>query len=436
MNMNVNLTNFVAKNDKVAVALSGGSDSMALLHFLLANSKTIGYEVLAINVEHGIRGESSIKDTNFVKDYCENNGVELLCYKVDCPKYAKENNLSIEQAGRKLRYEFFYNAIKENICNKVATAHHLKDNAESVLFNILRGSGLKGAVGIKENYCNQIIRPFLSVSKTEIEEYIKKNNIPFVTDESNFSLDYTRNFLRLKILPLIEEIFPEAEKSLFRFSEIARVEDEFLDKLALESIAIKENKITLPLTIEKAIFNRAIIIILKMLGIEKDWEKTHIDIAFNLIRLQNGAKANLKNGVVAVREYDCLAFYKEESKLLEIVPFALGEIMFGNSKLLIENSNEQNLKNGFYGDLNKIPNGAVIRTRQDGDIFEKFGGGTKKLNDYFTDVKIPQLERDQVPLLAHENQILAIFGVAISNKIKVDETTKNIIKFTREKNNG
>ena len=107
-----------------------------------------------------------------------------------------------------------------------------------------------------------------------------------------------------------------------------------------------------------------------------------------------------------------------------------------DEKLVIESVTTYDLKKGFFGDLNKIPKNAVVRTRQDGDMFEKFGGGTKKLNDYFIDLKIPQLERDQIPLLAIGNEVLAIFGVAISNKIKVDETTKNIMKFTREKNNG
>jgi len=191
--MQINLGEFLHKNQTVAVALSGGSDSMALLDYMLANAEKYSINVIALNVEHGIRGQDSIDDTNFVKNYCDKNNVKLITYTVDCVKKASEEKLSLEQAGRILRYQCFYDAIDKGLCDKVATAHHQKDNVESVLFNLFRGTGIKGVCGIEKNFQDKIIRPFLDVSKSQIEEYIKERKIPFVTDKTNCDADYSRN---------------------------------------------------------------------------------------------------------------------------------------------------------------------------------------------------------------------------------------------------
>ena len=158
--MQVNLGNLIDKNDVVAVATSGGSDSMALLHYLHQNSDQLQIKVLALNVEHGIRGQSSVDDSNFVKDYCKENDIPCLTYTVDSLKKAKDDGLSVEQAARTLRYGCFFDAIEKGKCNKVATAHHLKDNFESVLFNLFRGSGLKGLSGIKKTCSARLFAHF------------------------------------------------------------------------------------------------------------------------------------------------------------------------------------------------------------------------------------------------------------------------------------
>ena len=186
---------------------------------MLTESKKFPFNVVAINVEHGIRGENSVKDTEFVKKFCDDNGVNLFCYSVDSLTYASENKLSIEQAARKLRYDCFFDALNKGLCDKVATAHHLSDLTESVLINVFRGTGIKGVVGIK-NYNDKIIRPFLNVKKQDIDEYLKENDIPFVTDETNLLDDYTRNRVRHFVVPEIKKIFPEVEKSIARFVQL------------------------------------------------------------------------------------------------------------------------------------------------------------------------------------------------------------------------
>ncbi len=430
--MFVSFNRLVKKGERVAVALSGGMDSMALLHYALNNANNLGIEVIAINVEHGIRGEESISDTNFVKEYCTKNDIPLFCYAVDSIRVAKEQKLSIEQSARKLRYECFFDAIAKGKCDKVATAHHQSDNAESILFNILRGTGIKGAKGIEQNFKNKIIRPFLSLSKQEIENYVKENHIPFVTDKTNFDEDYTRNFLRLNVIPQIKEIFPEMEQSLTRFAEICALEDDFIQSLALRSVEINDDHANVKLPIDRAVFNRSVIIALKGLGVKKDWEKSHIDSVFSLCDKQNGAKISLLDGITAIREYDKITLYRFQEISDKELPISLGTFDFYEKQITIkeiEPSTQIDLTKGFYLDADKLPPTAIIRTPKSGDVFTKFGGGTKKLCDYLTDKKIPQRLRSTLPIIADQTVVYAIFGVGISQNAKVTENTKTILQI-------
>ncbi len=423
----------IKENDVIAVALSGGSDSMALLFYLLSVKDKYNFTVKAINVEHGIRGEESIKDSQFVKDYCERNGVEILTYSVDCPLYSKQQKLSLENSARVLRYRCFEDALATKKCNKIATAHHLEDNTESVLINLFRGTGVKGMAGIAES--DKIIRPLIKTSKAEILEYIKENAIPYVTDSTNACEDYTRNYLRINVLPLIRKAFPEVDNSIYKFSEIAKVENDFLDDLASGALEVsKDGSYTLSARTEVAILSRAIIKALVGLGVEKDWEKVHVDSVVNLKNMENGKKITLPKGVVAIKEYDKIVLYKEANDTPDQKFFSVGNIEFKGKTISVSVVDKKsiNYKDGFYADLKKIPNTALVRTRKDGDIFTKFGGGTKSLGDYFTDIKIPLRLRDSIPLIADGREILAVCGYAVSEKVKVDDTTTIVVNIVTD----
>lgn len=428
--MRVDLTKFSLNSKVVAVALSGGSDSMALLCYLQSESKNYGFSVVALNVEHGIRGLESLSDTQFVTSYCEKAGIPLLSYSVNAPKKASEEKLSIEQAARILRYECFFDAINGGKCDVVATAHHLRDNLESVLINLFRGTGLKGVCGIKHDYKNKIIRPFLGVSKTEIEEYIKENSIPFVNDSTNFSDQYTRNAVRLNVLPSIKQIFPEVEKSVLRFCEIASEDDAYLEEQAQKILHLDDDKAQIDLPAHNALLSRACVKALNALGVEKDWEKVHLDSVKALCVGQNGNRIDLPCNITAVKEYDKITFYKGFSPVLDQFEFGVGDFVFGSQNYSVKKVDiPENLKGGFYIDQDKVPKSAVIRIRKDGDKIKKFGGGTKSLNDFYTDLKLPLYKRDCLPVLADGNDVLAIFGVAISDKIKVDSSTKTCLQL-------
>ena len=418
----------------VAVAVSGGEDSMALLHFTANFSARCRIKTVALNIEHGIRGENSLRDSAFVKDYCKNHDIPLLEYKVDAPKKAKANKIPLEQAARILRYECFFDAVKSGKCDAVFTAHHSSDNLESVLFNLFRGTGIKGLSGIQD-YGNVIYRPFIKVSKAEITEYVRENAIPFVNDETNYCIEYTRNFLRLNVIPKIKEIFPEAEKSVLRLSETLKEENAFLDTLAKDALDCRDGGFYIPTDTPKAVMARAVIIALKNLGLIRDYEKIHVDDVCALTDKENGKTVSLPLNIKAAKEYDKITIYKDRPCANETVsvPFTTGLHALNGRTINATpcgKITDEELKKGLFADLDKIPDCAEIRFRKKGDRFTKFGGGTKSLSDFFTDKKIPLKDRDGILLVVNNDDVLVINGVAVSDKIKVDKHTKNIVQFS------
>ena len=427
--MLVDLSRFNLKNKTVAVAISGGSDSVCLLHFLNTVSTKLGFYLKAINVEHGIRGKDSKKDSFFVKELCDKLSIPLSSFTVDTPAFCKKEKLSLEEGARILRYNCFLQSIKSGFCDLVATAHHQSDNVETLLFNLFRGSGTEGVSGIEEITNKGVIRPFINVNKDEINAYLKENNLSFVTDESNFDEKYTRNYLRQTAIPTIKQAFPNVENSLVRFRNIMETDAEFLLEQAKKHLCFYEDKVEIS-PCHKALFSRAVILALKFLGVKKDWEKKHVDDAFSLLEKKNGKQISLLNGIVAVKEYDKIVLFKSKEHELKELPFFMGEHDFCGKVKISPCPIPKDLKSGFYIDTNKIPSSAVIRTKREGDVFTKFGGGTKSLGDYFTDKKIPLRERDFIPLIADGKEVLVIFDVAISDKVKIDKNTKKAAKIT------
>lgn len=430
----------IKPDSTVAVAVSGGCDSMVLLHYLNKASAKKGFSVIAINVEHGIRGKESEKDSEFVADYCKKNSIPVLSYKINCPEKAAKEKLSLEEAARLLRYDCFKKALKDGKCDYVATAHHLRDNAESVLFNLFRGTGVKGLSGIRDTDDGKIIRPLVKTPKEDIEAYAEENGLPFVTDSSNLSEEFTRNYIRLNILPKIKKVFPEAEKNVARLSDIAYEQSEYLRKQAAKILSVTHDGAEISLPADETVLREAVILALKSCGIEKDWEKVHTDDVISLTKKQTGKRITLPQGVEAKRIYDKIVFMKKRDTLSapeterfgKQLKFSEGEFGFCGNKLTIARAEPTaDLKSGLYLDADKLPRDAVIRTPETGDVFVKFGGGTKRLKEYLTDKKISADERKTTPVIAKGNVIYAIFGVAVSEDVKADETTERLIKITK-----
>ena len=425
-----------SSGDVIGVALSGGKDSACLLRLLLKNAKRLNLTVKALNVEHGIRGEQSKADSEFVKEQCKYLGVPLRQISVDCVGFAKNNGLSLEESARKLRYDFFKTALADGFCTKIATAHHLSDNVETLLLNLLRGTSPSGFKGIPEfSWGGKLIRPLLNVTKREIDDFVLAERIPFVVDESNYSEDYTRNYLRLQVIPTLKERFPEMDNALLRFSNLVASDDGFLTKQAQKEVSFSGQTASVNLGLPTPIFSRACVIALKSLGVKKDYEKAHIDALIGLQTAQNGKRITLLNGVQAIKEYSKITFYKTAEPSLFVAPFTLGKTVLPTGELTIDRVEKLTANDGdsvkfLKFDLEKISQTAVIRYRKKGDKFTKFGGGTKNLGDYMTDKKIPLRERDFIPLIADGDKILAVCGIEISDEIKVTEQSSAVCYMT------
>lgn len=431
--------NLFNKGETIAVALSGGKDSVALLYSLLSVKDKLGIIVKAVNIEHGIRGATSKRDSMFVADLCQKLSVPLKTYQLDCVKFSEENRYGIEEGARIARYDCFKSAIGEGFCDKVATAHHLSDSVETLLFNLFRGASLSGMTGIKSERNNgKIIRPFADTPKSEIEKYVADNGLPFVDDETNFESVYSRNYIRNEIMPVVSARFPEAEKSIGRFLKIAESENDFLEELAKKSLTRDGNAYVISIDTPDCIFARSVVLAMKSIGIAKDYVKLHVDAALSLKNLVNGSKISLPRNVYAAREYDKIAIYKavksdgnfEKPFALGYIDGAIGELSFGEINEKEKNVNELKYGRSLVFDLNKLPKNAVIRYKRSGDYFKKFGGGRKKLNDYFTDKKIPLRLRDSIPLVCADSEVYIICGIEISDLIKVDKGTEKVVQCT------
>lgn len=422
------------RGDAVAVALSGGKDSMCLLHLLLKSKDELGITVKAINVEHGIRGEKSLSDSDFVSKECAILGVPLYFQRVDSLRFSSENGLSVEEAARILRYKVFQSAADEGFCNKIATAHHASDRVETTLFNIFRGASSLGAAGIPESSRNGlIVRPLLSLTRGEIDEYVNENSIPFVTDETNSDNAYSRNYIRNKIIPDIKEKFPSFEAAVLRFADSLKDDNDYLLGEARKAIEQRNGEYSFPCDLPKPVFSRAAITCMKSLGILKDYEKVHVDAVLSLKNEENGKSVDLPKGVVAVKDYGRITLYKKKSKEEFCESFKLGTYEFAGRTYRFEKttySGQKRSDNRLIADFSKIPDGAVIRTRRLGDTFEKFGGGTKKLKDYLIEKKIPQRERDDLLLLCKGEKVVIICGIEISDAVKVDKDTEFVLQCT------
>ena len=424
------------RGQTVAVALSGGKDSVCLLDVLLDNAARLSLTVKAINVDHSIRGTASVSDSEFVKDLCEKRNVKLFFKKVDCPAFCKENSLSEEEGARILRYRAFYEAVNSGFSDLVATAHHLSDNAETVLFNLFRGVSPSGAAGIKKiSDDGKIIRPLLEVSREEIDAYASSRKLGFVTDESNLSSAYSRNYIRLNLMPLIKEKFPAAERAMGRFADISEKQNSFISSLAEKELICTDGEISISPKLAEVVFSRAAVLALNRIGIKKDYEKRHIDALIDLSHSENGTRIDLPQGVVAVNDYGKITLYRPRAEDFGERKFDTGEYFCGDEKIVFEKGAVENPaacrkdeRGTLFFDADKIPPTATIRTRKAGDVFSKFGGGTKKLKDYLIDIKIPERKRGGLLLVADGKNVLVICGVEISESVKTDENTVNVIK--------
>ena len=426
-------------NKRICVAISGGVDSVALLHYLKMQSAEFGFTVCAAHCEHGIRGEESLADMSFVQDFCEKLGVPLYVFQDDCIARASREKKSLETAAREFRYESLFSLIEQGKADYIATAHHLGDEAETVLFRIARGTALSGAASIREEN-GVLLRPFLDWTKGEILAYAQMHSLAYRVDCTNADAAYTRNKIRLEVLPKLEECVSGATENIARFALRAAEDDALLYEYAKELLSTQidekgESKYLVLFCNKFPLFSRACLLALKGLGVEKDYTSTHLRQAFDLQEKERGAKTDMPQGVEGIKtEKGVLFRLKKERINVELPPmktFNLDGFDGGRYEVILSKTpipQEQDGWRVLRADLEKIPKTAVFRFRKDGDEMKTFGGGTKSLKKLFNEKKIDVDARAYLPLIAEaDGEVYAVCGVEISEKLKIDEDTKTIV---------
>lgn len=446
-------------------AVSGGADSVCLLLVLKELSAVMDFTLEAIHVEHGIRGEESMRDAGFVENLCKLISVPCHVVHVDVPSYCKERGLGTEEAARELRYHAFSEfALKKR--GNIVLAHHMEDNAETVLFQMLRGSSLTGMCGISP--CRQdedgiwYLRPLLDVRRSEIEAYLREADQEYCTDSSNLETEYHRNYLRREVLPRLCEINSGA---VCHISHTAAALSEVRDFLAIERDKAIERLVEktdlgvamdVPglIDLHPALQKEVIYQVLSQVsGSKKDIQAVHVECVRELLNAQSGKRVILPYGVVASKSFHKLIMEKESGESISLGTVFISEEMLREWKETERTVSISLPKEGEYlefrvfsfdGNMEKIPkktytkwldydkikNGFCIRNRENGDfLISDTEGHRKKLKKYFIDEKIPLEERNTMWLLAQDSEVLWLVGGRISEKLKVLESTEAIIEI-------
>lgn len=437
-----------AAGDRIVIGLSGGKDSVCLFHILLA----LGYGLEAVHVNHGIRGEEAARDEEFARELCRANHVPFHSYRFNVPEISRREHLSEEEAGRKVRRRAFFEVMEKTGAKKIALAHHGNDRAETMLFHLSRGTGLKGLVTMKP-VDGVLIRPLLWAERSEIGRYAEAQQYAFVEDATNASEEYTRNKIRHSVIPVLEEINPRSVAHLCAAAEklggIADFIEREAKKLEKNCVQRAEGEIR----IEKEAFERgdeAVRVpvlqscIFTLCGSLADVREEHFDGLLQLFSMQTGKEISLPYGITAVRTYEGIRLFAgQECRKEEPVEISgAGEVYFGGKTFHV--SVEKREKEEIFPiktytkcfDYDKIKGNIFLRTRKTGDYLQiNRSGGTKSLQDYFVNEKIPKERRDQVAVLAEGSHILWVVGKRISEYYKVTEETKTVLKVQTDGGN-
>lgn len=445
----------IEEKDFVIIGVSGGADSICLFHVLHNLRATLGFEIAVVHINHCLRGEESQGDEDFVRDLCERFGVQYQGVSIDIQKEAKERKMTIEEAGRAARRETFERFARVFRANKIALGQHADDQAETVLFNLVRGSAVSGLCGIRPQR-GEYIRPLLCVNKSDIEKYLTDNQLEWRVDQSNLEQEYTRNKIRHTVLKYLQdEINPKVNEHIAMTAMHLQEVEEYLQgqskkafhkyaNLTKDEIFIDGHLVKEDLIIQKYVMRLAMN---KYRGSLKNLSKVNLEQMVNIFNKEVGKSIHLLNGLKLERTYEgavLVAQEEPEKKTIstDISVVIPGQWIVAGEKYTSRIINAEEIAaeevmcekvNCKYFDNEKIKGDLVMRTRKRGDVIATCAdGGKKKLKDYFIDAKIPREERDGLLLLATDSEVLWIVGDRISEKYKVTLQTKQILMINKE----
>lgn len=419
----------LSEEKPVVVGISGGADSVALLHILVS----LGYKCIAAHCNFNLRGDESFRDEQFTIDFTKRLQVPLCKISFETNKYAQENRLSVEMAARELRYRWFEELLNTYDADAVAVAHHRDDSVETLLINLTRGSGLTGLTGIKPKNGN-VVRPLLCVSREDIYAYIENNGLEYVTDSSNSSDIYTRNFIRLKVIPLLEEINPSVKASLARTAnhlyDASLIYNHSIEEA--RRVIIQNNRLSISALLS---FPAPATILYEMLK-PYGFSRTVCESIFTVLDKDSGK-----------------IFYSSTHRLLKDRSDLLIDVLSGeDNRAYLINLEDDNvdlpvelkpeivvIKEDYqiekdrkfaYFDFDKLSFPLVLRHWQEGDWFVPFGmKGKKKISDYFSDKKFSLFDKEKTWLLCSGQDVIWIVGERTDNRYRIEKTTKRVLKL-------
>lgn len=490
----------IRENDQIIIGLSGGADSMCLLVLLDRLSSEMHLNLTAVHVNHQLRGKEADEDEKYVKEFCEKKNIMCIGVHANVRQYAIENGLSLEEAGRVARYQTFYQVARKLAKNdiipdniKAAVAHHRDDNAETILMNLIRGTGLKGLRGMQpvaRRFDMTVIRPMLCLGRSEIEEFLKSENIKYCTDSTNLKDEYARNKVRLNIIPLLNTINKQAAAHINEAARDIVQAQEYIEDEARRhgSLVIdrRDDSIYVDLsrfgTLNKAVKSQIVRnIIEEMAGRLKDVSRVHIDSVLALEEKQTGRKVELPYGIMVVRSYSNLIFKMatdEDRHAHDMTRYARSrhglqatedvsdetencledvqqpEELVIDPTVLTTDPVRYQLWNGLEIELNlvhvnpvtrqyliakndytkafdcaKIKGNLVFRKPESQDVIHFFGG-SKSVKKFFVDEKIPQEERQNALVMTDKDQVMWILGYRMSENFKLSEMTNMALQVT------
>ncbi len=434
--------------DEVIIGVSGGADSMMLFHYLYTHREKYGIHIKVAHVNHGIR-QAAEGDAVYVEEVCKKWQVPFYRHDCNIKDLAKERQLSEEEAGREERYNFFISLLNHN--GKIATAHNMNDQAETLIMRFIRGTDIKGLGGISPKR-GEIIRPLLCLTRAEIEAYCKAYELPYKDDHTNFLPIYTRNKIRLQCIPYIEkEISQGVIRTLGQHSELYQEEEDFLKQHTetlfkeCNNASTDTNTNVIKLNLEKLkTYHRYMqkrlihLTLYKLTGKGKNITSKHIEAILSLVNGQSGKEVHLPYETVVARQYETLIFKKDEAVKKEVYcyPLSLGKHYIKELNLEVElrilsnERNHQKSENIYtkYIDYGKMKSDFCIRTRQPYDYI-RLASGSKKLKKLFTDDKVPKAERDSVPLIATGDEIIWVVGGRLNTDYYITDKTTQILQI-------
>lgn len=422
--------NLIENGDKIVVGFSGGPDSVFMVTMLLKLQETLNFEMVLVHINHMIRGKDADHDEEFSRKFSLDNGLKFYSKRIEVEKMAKQEGTTTEEAGREARYNLFNEIMERENCNKIALAHNKDDQIETFLFRLVRGTGLTGLTGILAKR-DIYIRPICEIYKRDIVNFLDGENIEYCIDKTNFENEYTRNSIRLDLIPMIEEKYnPKFKDRLYSLIEEIRETNRVIDGRIRKFSESKILKISELMELPRHIRGRVLADFMYNYGVKVSRKK--IKSIENILDAGGSLELDLGNDLVLKKQYDILKIDRNnEKKELEEKTLTIpGEVVFGKYLIKAEVSDDFVRDRKVFCSNLSVGEKVVVRSRKPKDKIELSGmNGSKKVKDIFINEKIEKDRRDEIPIITYNDEIIWIAGIRSSkkyNRIK----DNNFVKFT------